>query len=103
MQNVRSFREYLFERGVNQMHKMLIAAVLAGVAGVTAAAAADGQPPSDPQIVGIVQTANRIDIDHAKLALKKSNNPQVKEFANQMIADHTSLEKSVGDLAKKLG
>lgn len=61
------------------------------------------QAPTDPQIAGIVQTANQIDISQAKLALKKSSNPQVKEFANQMISDHTSLEKSVNDLAKKLG
>ncbi len=60
------------------------------------------QAPTDPQIVQIVQTANKIDINQAKLALKKSNNAQVKEFANQMISDHTNLEKSVADLAKKL-
>jgi putative membrane protein len=64
---------------------------------------AHAQAPSDPQIVGIVQTANRIDINQARLALRKSTNPQVKEFANQMISDHTSLEKSVSDLASKLG
>lgn len=62
----------------------------------------NAQTPSDPQIVQIVQTANKIDIDQAKLALAKSKNPQVKEFANQMISDHTNLEKSVADLAKKL-
>jgi putative membrane protein len=61
------------------------------------------QAPTDPQIAGIVQTANRIDIDQARIAVSKSNNAQVKEFANQMISDHTSLEKSVNDLAKKLG
>ena len=61
------------------------------------------QAPSDPQIAGIVQAANQIDINQAKLALKKSSNPKVKEFANQMISDHTNLEKSVNDLAKKLG
>src|SRR5689334_13084349 len=64
---------------------------------------AKAQAPTDPQIVGIVQTANRIDIDQARLALKKSTNAQVKDFANQMISDHTSLEKSVSDLATKLG
>ncbi len=62
----------------------------------------NAQVPSDPQIVEIVQTANRIDINQAKLALAKSKNPQVKEFAHQMISDHTNLEKSVADLAKKL-
>lgn len=50
-----------------------------------------------------MQTANQIDISQARLALRKSSNPQVKEFANQMISDHTNLEKSVSDLAKKLG
>lgn len=61
------------------------------------------QAPTDPQIIGIVQTANRIDISDARLALRKSTNPQVKEFANQMISDHTNLEKSVSNLASKLG
>jgi putative membrane protein len=60
------------------------------------------QAPSDPQIVQIVQTANQIDMDQARLALKKSNNAQVKDFANQMISDHQALMKSVADLAKKL-
>jgi putative membrane protein len=66
-------------------------------------AEAYAQAPTDPQIAGIVQTANQIDINQAKVALKKTSNQQVKDFANQMISDHTSLEKSVNDLAKKLG
>lgn len=70
---------------------------------VTGGLKAYAQAPTDPQIAGIVQAANEIDIDQAKLALKKSSNPQVKEFANQMISDHTALHKSVSDLAKKLG
>jgi putative membrane protein len=74
------------------------ALVLAGVGAVPMFA----QAPTDPQIVQIVQTANKIDIDQAKLALQKSKNQQVKDFANQMISDHTSLQKSVADLAKKL-
>lgn len=83
------------------MTKTLIAAAaVAAVFGGTTQVHA--QAPSDPQIVQIVQTANKIDIDQAKLALRKSSNAQVKEFANQMISDHTSLEKSVADLAKKL-
>jgi putative membrane protein len=78
---------------------LLTIAMLFAIGGVRAYA----QAPTDPQIVGIVQTANQIDIDTAKLALKKSSNSDVKQFANQMISDHTSLEKSVNDLAKKLG
>jgi putative membrane protein len=62
----------------------------------------EGAKPSDPQIVGIVSPANQIDIDGAKLALKKTKNDQVKQFAQQMIDDHTKLQQSVDDLAKKL-
>ena len=58
--------------------------------------------PSDPQIVGVVTAANQIDINQAKLALKKTKNDQVKQFAHQMIDDHTKLQKSVDDLGKKL-
>lgn len=85
------------------MNRQLVTAIstVALLCGV-GSAKLHAQAPTDPQIAQVVQTANRIDINHAKIALKKSKNPQVKEFANQMISDHTSLEKSVADLAKKL-
>src|SRR5947199_7389479 len=57
---------------------------------------------TDPQIVGVVTAAYQIDIDAAKLALKKTKNDQVKQFAQQMIDDHTKLQSSVNDLGKKL-
>ena len=63
---------------------------------------AQAQAPSDPQIVGIVVAANQIDIDQGKQALQKSKNPEVKEFAQQMITDHSALQKSVSDLGAKL-
>lgn len=59
-------------------------------------------PPTDPQIVGIVIAANQIDIDHAKIALERSKNKQVREFAQQMITDHTAVQKSVLALGAKL-
>src|SRR6185312_12596526 len=83
--------------------KKLVSAVIGLAVLFLVGAMAQAQAPTDPQIIGIVQTANRIDINLARVALKKSSNPQVKEFANQMISDHTSLEKSVSDLANKLG
>ena len=57
---------------------------------------------TDPQIIGIVVAANQIDIDHAKLALAKSKNKQVRAFAQQMVNDHTAVLKSVSDLGAKL-
>jgi putative membrane protein len=66
-----------------------------------AVALADG--PSDPQIAGIVVTANQIDVDAGKLAKGKSRNKEVKQFAQQMITDHTAVNRQAGALAKKLG
>ena len=59
--------------------------------------------PSDPQIAGIVVTANQIDIDAGKLAKSRSQNKEVKDFAQQMITDHTAVNKQAAALAKKLG
>jgi putative membrane protein len=72
------------------------------ISGATVASFAQGAAPSDPQIVGIVVTANQIDIDTAKLALQKTKNQQVHDFAQQMIDDHSALQNSVKDLGSKL-
>jgi len=76
-------------------------ACLAGLA-IVANGKADGTPPSDPQIVGIVVTANQIDIDASQLALEKAKSQQVRDFAQQMVTDHTALQKSVANLGAKL-
>lgn len=79
------------------------AALLTGtltIAGGTARAA-DG--PSDPQIVGIVLAADQIDIDYGKIALAKSKDKAVREFAQRMVTDHSAVQNSVIGLAGKLG
>src|SRR3954471_18586344 len=81
---------------------VLVAAATFVLALAPFTAYAQDSAPTDPQIAQVVQTANRIDIDQAKLALKKTKNPQVKEFANQIISYHPNLQKSVNDLGKKL-
>ncbi len=65
------------------------------------ARAADG--PSDVQIVGIVLAADQIDIDYGKIALAKSKNKGTREFAQRMITDHSAVQRSVIELAAKLG
>ena len=61
-----------------------------------------GGAPTDPQIVGIVEAADDIDISYAKLALSKAKDKLVKNFAQQMITDHSAVQKAVRDLAAKL-
>jgi putative membrane protein len=60
------------------------------------------QGPSDPQIAHIVVTANQVDIDAGKLAKSRSKNKEVDKFAQQMITDHTGVNKQATALVKKL-
>ena len=63
--------------------------------------AADG--PTDPQIAHIAYTAGNIDIEAAKLALAKSKNPVVRDFAQTMLRDHQAVNEKALALVKKLG
>jgi putative membrane protein len=74
--------------------------MLAGTINTSIVRAADG--PSDPQIVGIVLAADQIDIDYGKIALSKSKNKAIREFAERMVTDHSAVQKSVTELASKL-
>lgn len=69
---------------------------------VSAGESLAAEAPTDPQIAMIAVTADSIDIDAGKLAEQKSSNPKVKEFAEMMVRDHTSVNKQATDLAKKL-
>lgn len=63
----------------------------------------DSQKFTDPQIASIAVTANQIDIDYANIALDKSKNSDVREFAKTMAKDHQSVIDQAVALAKKLG
>jgi len=57
----------------------------------------------DAQIAAIVVTANQVDIDAGKLAVEKSKNPDVVEFARLMITDHTGVNEAATALVTRLG
>lgn len=63
----------------------------------------DGPQLSDAQIAHIAVTADDIDIAYAHLALALSTNPDVRRFAESMIADHGAVNGKAAALAKKLG
>jgi len=63
--------------------------------------AADG--PTDPQIAHIAYTAGNIDIEAARLALAKSKNSAVRDFAQTMLRDHQAVNEKALALVKKLG
>ena len=58
--------------------------------------------PNDAQIAHIAYTAGQLDIEAAKQALAKSKNKDVRSFAEDMVRDHTAVNKQALDLVKKL-
>ena len=85
------------------MKSSKIAVALASSLFLATAYAQNQGGPSDPQIAGIVVTANSIDIDAGKLAKSRTKNKEVSKFAQLMITDHTAVNQQAGALAKKLG
>ena len=83
-----------------QSIKMAAAVALFTVMSGTSFAQTD--KPTDPQIAHIAYTAGVIDIENAKLALSKSKNKEVIEFAEGMVRDHEAVNKQALDLVKKL-
>jgi putative membrane protein len=65
-------------------------------------AAAQNARPTDPQIAAIVVTANQVDIDAGQLAKSKAHSQAVKDFAQQMVTDHSGVNQSATQLVQKL-
>jgi putative membrane protein len=81
---------------------MKLTAVVCAGALVAFAGPAFAQGPTDAQIASIVVTANQVDIDAGKLAASQASNAEVKKFGEQMVTDHTGVNKSAVDLVTKL-
>ncbi|HXJ98867.1 MAG TPA: DUF4142 domain-containing protein [Gelidibacter sp.] len=58
---------------------------------------------SDPEIASVAVVANQIDIDYGKVALERSKNKEVIDFANRMIEDHKAVINQAVALVTKLG
>ncbi len=85
------------------MKTITLASALIGLFALGAPAAfAQASAPNDAQIAAIVVTANTVDIDAGKLAQKRSKNKEVKQFAKQMVTDHTGVNKQATALVTRL-
>ena len=81
---------------------MRVSAIVIAGSLLVPGAGAYAQGVTDPQIASIVVTANQVDIDAGKLAKSMASSADVKKFADQMITDHTGVNKSAVDLVTKL-
>jgi len=83
------------------MRLTLIAAGFACALASTATMAVDAKP-NDAQIAHIAYTAGQIDIKAAQLALQKSKNKEVRDFAENMVRDHKAVNEQALAMVKKL-
>ncbi len=60
------------------------------------------QTLTDSKIATVALTAHEIDIERGEMALKRTKNDDVKQFAEQMVNDHKAGRQEVLDLAHKL-
>ena len=58
---------------------------------------------TDAKIAATASVSNQSEIQPSRLALQKTGNPQVREFAQRMIADHTRLEQQMQQLLQRKG
>ena len=72
--------------------------------GAVASAAAQTASPNltDPEVAHVAVTANSIDIEAGKLALARTRNEAVREFATTMVTDHTAVNQQAAALAGRL-
>lgn len=83
------------------MWKILAAALSAALL-ASAPASAQTAKLTDPQIAHVAYSAGEIDIKAAELALQKSQNKDVRAFAEDMVRDHKSVNEQALALVKML-
>ena len=77
-------------------------ALLAVTAQAQMSAAETPADLNDLEIAHVAYTADSIDIRYAHLALAKSKNPAIHDFARTMIRDHEAVNEQALALVKKL-
>jgi putative membrane protein len=78
-----------------------LSTVIAAICMLSGAALAQGAALTDPQIAHIAYTAGQLDIEGAKQAISESKNKDVSAFAEDMVRDHTAVNKKALDLVHK--
>ncbi len=85
------------------MQRFLIAAASLGLAvfATTADDKSAGRPMTDEEFVVKAASGGLFEVESSKLAKDAAANPEVKKFAEKMIADHGKANQELMDVAKK--
>lgn len=82
---------------------LVIGVLLFSITFLSSAFAQEVPTLSDAEIASVAVVANQNDIDFAYIAMEKSENPEVVNFAKTMVADHQAVIDMAVELVTKLG
>jgi len=83
--------------------KTILFLAITGASGAALAAAAEDTPPAPTVFVQKAAQDGMTEVELGKVALEKSQNAQVREFAQRMVADHGKANAELAALAKQKG
>ena len=82
---------------------LVMGAVVIGCSGQAISSDNSNNQLTDANIAAIVVGANKIDISAGTIALDRSGDDQVREFAQRMVTDHQSVLNAAVKLVTRLG
>lgn len=88
---------------MKNVSKSLLFLALAGLSSGAMAADADSAVPAPAVFVKKAATAGMAEVELGKVALEKSQDPEVRSFAQRMVTDHTKANTELASIAKGKG
>lgn len=89
---------------INRAFQKLSLGTIIFISGFSMSAIAQDKPKlTDPEIASVAVVANQVDMGYADIAIAKSKDTGILDFANTMKRDHQSVIDQAVALVKKLG
>ena len=83
------------------MHRFLPACLTAGVIGLSALSASAALSSADREFAMKAASGGLAEVQAAQLAAQRATSPQLKQFAQRMITDHTAANTELQQIAKQ--
>jgi putative membrane protein len=89
--------------GKNYLSQSVLFLALAGVSSASLAAGAENSIPEPTTFVKKAAVAGLTEVEAAKIALSKSQDPTIRSFAQRMVTDHTKANTELAGIASAKG